>query len=446
VNLAALRDMIGSLLDYDPTNSTYKAQINTLINDAQVRVLTDKPWSFAEVDDDTAVQTDAVHTVGVTNGSGSVTGVTFPSSASPVLPGSVLDGSKMTVTDSAGVTSTYTVAFVASVNALTLTADFTGITGSYSATFKQREVYLPGNTTTVMSVRDTVNGSPNPLASLPKVELEKVRTDINTLGTASSFSPSEGIRIPAPRSVIGVTIAAPGAGRGVRTLQVYMVNVWNPLAPTPNVYPQGVSGGRESALSPVLSITLQDNEELTITAETIPNVVGYYRRYYFTSTAINIDAPVRLRNAADNVDTQAPTPAAAIVPDTKLSTLNSQTFQTRSIRYVESSGVYTSFQLYPHPGSDQTFKVRRLVAPRHLIEDQDTPLIPEAYSQIIAYAAMEQVTLKLDNPALSEVYRVKAEKLYRAMAARYLASPPRRIVRGGGSPVYPVLWGPLSLS
>ena len=100
--------------------------------------------------------------------------------------------------------------------------------------------------------------------------------------------------------------------------------------------------------------------------------------------------------------------------------------------------------LYPHPSADTDVSVRRLVAPRPMREDTDIPLVPAAFAQAIAYAALEQVTLKHDNPALSAVYQRKRTTLTREMEARYLGQPPRRIQRGGADfQVYPNIYGPL---
>ena len=71
-----------------------------------------------------------------------------------------------------------------------------------------------------------------------------------------------------------------------------------------------------------------------------------------------------------------------------------------------------------------------MVAPERMQEDQDSPLIPADYAQVIAYAALEALTLKVDNPALAQVYERKMTLMVRGMGARYLAEVPRRIVRG----------------
>ena len=451
MDLAALRDLVGSLLDYDPTNTTYENQLTSLLNDAQARVLTDRQWAFCEREGLAAVQTDKTYTINLVNGSTGFTTAAVPWSADTVLPGSDLDGAEVSV-DETTKTSEYKVAYISSATQGYLTTTYKGVTGAYSATFKQREIYLPGDTSTLLNVQDASVGVPRNQAFLSKFERDSIQIDPDLLGTPSSFIPSEGIRIPAPRDSNGVAVVA-ASTQGIRTINVYMVNVWGPLTPTPQVYPQGVSAGRESGLSRVASYTLLDNQTLEFTPETIPNTSGFYRRYYFDCVELGIKAPVRVRNANDegggaaiNVDTVSPAGGVVLKPDLSTTYLKSQSFQVDSIRYVPSNGVYQSFQLYPHPSSDRDMLVRRLISPTPMKEDQDVPLVPESYAQIIAYAALEQVALKHDSPALSEVYRRKKVLLYQGMEQRFLGAPARRIVKAGGGANYAAAWyGPLKL-
>jgi hypothetical protein len=49
---------------------------------------------------------------------------------------------------------------------------------------------------------------------------------------------------------------------------------------------------------------------------------------------------------------------------------------------------------------------------------------------LIAYAALEALALKVDNPALSQVYARKRDTMYKAMEQAYLKAVPRRIIKG----------------
>ena len=449
MNLADLRAYVGNLLDYDPTNSTYDGQLDALLNDAQTRLLTDRAWLFCQRESTVTVPTDATSSFSVINGSATVAGSGFPVSTSTVTPGSPWEGGVVTITDANGLEGEYRVRYVAAANQLFLDRDFEGTTGTYAVTVQQREVYLPGDTATVMMVNDMDTGTPTPQFQVSKFQRDLARLDRDLLGTPEAYLPSQGARVTAPRTCRGVTVATPGAGRGVRTLNVYMVNVMGPGSYTPESYGPGVSAGLESALSAVLTITLQDNEELNLTPETVPNSTGLYRRYYFTAPDLGIVAPQRLRHDGSGgitvrTDTVAPAGGVTLVPDTRLSVLEGQAFQAASVRYQDANGVYPSFLLYPHPSADTDLSVRRLVAPRPMREDTDIPLVPAAFAQAIAYAALEQVTLKHDNAALSAVYARKRATLTREMEARYLGQPPRRIQRGGADfQTYPNPFGPL---
>ena len=80
--------------------------------------------------------------------------------------------------------------------------------------------------------------------------------------------------------------------------------------------------------------------------------------------------------------------------------------------------------------------MRMLINPVRLQEDQDAPLVPHAYAQVIAYAALESLALKVDNPALSAVYQRKRDTLYKQMEQAYLKAVPRRIIKGNPTAGY----------
>ena len=78
VNLDALRQYCGSLLDYDPVNPTYTSELTSFLNDAQGRLLGDRPWAFLVREEQLEVKTDITLTLTFTAGSAQVTGTSFP--------------------------------------------------------------------------------------------------------------------------------------------------------------------------------------------------------------------------------------------------------------------------------------------------------------------------------------------------------------------------------
>jgi hypothetical protein len=454
LNLGDLIDFCGNLLDYDPTNDTYRAQLVSLLNDAQTRCLTDRPWDFAQRDRKLQVWTDLNLAVTVTNGSATVGGGPFAVSSSAVLPGSVLDRAVIEITDSTGATYVHNIAWVLSSTQLYLDRPFVGASGSYSALVKRREVYLPSDCMQVQNVGDPTQGIPAKILFLSKFEREDANLYPDLLGTIEAYLPSEGKRIPAPQTPRGITTVA-AVSQGARTINVYMVNVQGPAATNFKVYRSDVSDGWESALSKVATYSLSDTETLRFQPEVVDDTTGLYRRYYFTCPEAGILAPVRVRSAggqgvaAAGVDTINPQAGVILAPTLALSTLQAQTFQALSVRYVwDQAAAYQSIQLYPHPSADQPLDVRMLIAPSRMLEDQDAPLVPAAYAQAVAYTALETLTLKVDNGALSAVYQRKKDLIIRGMEQAYLKAVPRRIVKGTPTSGYRYVtnpFGPLRL-
>ena len=105
MNLDALRDYCGSLLDYDPINPTYTAELTSFLNDAQQRLLGDRPWSFLITEQVIKTRTDVSLRLSFTNGNASASvpagGASLPIGTA-ALPGSEYELGTITVTDSNG--------------------------------------------------------------------------------------------------------------------------------------------------------------------------------------------------------------------------------------------------------------------------------------------------------------------------------------------------------
>ena len=443
MNLIDLLNFCGNLLDYDPVNETYREQLVSLLNDAQMRVTTAKHWSFAQRERDLQTYADTTRSVTMTADSAQVdasAGIVFPFATSTVKPGSNFELAELHVSYTVGTVTTddvYQVMYVESTSRLHIDRDFTGPTAVYTVTFKRREVYLPSDATNVMSVRDPTQGIPRPSIFLSKFERDDISLDPDLQGTVEAYLPSQSINIMAPQEPRGVaTVSA--SSQGARTIKLFMVNVQGPRSMNYPSYRRDVSNGFESSFSKVGTFTLTNTQTLTLTPETLDKKTGMYRRYYFTCEEAGILAPVRVRNADNSqgvvallVDTVPPQGGVTLKPDFSLTTLQSQVFQSRSIRYFwGNSAAYRAIQLYPHPSGDQKVTVRTVIAPERMQEDQDSPLIPADYAQVIAYAALETLTLKVDNTALAQVYERKKTLMVRGMGARYLAEVPRRMVKG----------------
>jgi hypothetical protein len=83
-----------------------------------------------------------------------------------------------------------------------------------------------------------------------------------------------------------------------------------------------------------------------------------------------------------------------------------------------------------------------VVNPPRMQEDQDAPIVPASYAQVIAYSALESLSLKVANPALAQVYARKKQVLFQAMEARFLQMVPRRIIKGSPTAGYKYVRNP----
>lgn len=458
MNLAQLRALVDNLIDYDPVNETYREDVRTLLNNAQLRVLGDQAWDFLIEESRQRVLTDQTVSLTFINGEIAVTDATapsppgsFPISFDGKYPGSPWELATLHVTDSAGLSGIYTIRLVATSNTLSIDRPFLGASGTYSCSIRFRNVYLPADTVQLQGELRTDTGYPIKLQWLSQFSHDVYNLDADLLGAPENVLEGEAVYVPAPRSVHGVSAVTSGSGRGVRSVTVYMVNCMAPDYPGFDSYP-GFSGGFESALSPGVTFDLADTELLTFTPETINPASGLYRRYYFTCTqaGVDIDAPRRVRNASGGTigqDTVSPAGGVTLTPDLNLSTLQSQFLDAQLTRYQRTQGgSHRALQLSPHPSSDQDIIVRRLLAPRYMDEDQDYPSIPPASAQILAYEALRDLALKLDQPALAESFGRRADLLFRGMQQRYVSKPSRRIVRGASPAVYPTVFGPLTFT
>ena len=462
MNLGQLIDFVGNLLDYDPTNATYRGQLVSLLNDSQTNVLTDRPWPFAMKDRKLKVWTDTTFTFTFTTNSDAITALAIPVSPDPVKPGGEFALANLTVTDSGGRTFGHRIMWVKNTTTAYLDRPFKGITGSYEVTIRRRDIRLPSDCLQVQNVSDPHVGIPQKALFLSKWEREEANLDPSLLGVIEAYLPSDAVVIPAPSSVRGVTVEAAPPGQGNRTINVYMVNVQAPFATNWPIYRRDVSDGFESAFSKVATFVLNDSQTLYFKPEPLDPQTGLYRRYYFTCPEASIVAPVRVAHTEPLEPTGVPTGVDTVAPDNpafggvvlqpqlELFYLSSQGFQSMSVRYRwNQSAAYQSVQLYPHPSEDQNVNVRMLINPPRLQEDQDAPLVPHAHAQVIAYAALESLTLKVDNPALSAVYMRKKDTKMKAMEQAFLKMVPRRIIKGTPSAGHRFMrnpFGPLSFS
>jgi hypothetical protein len=421
--LADLRAAVAANLNYDPDNAGYEADLDGLINRAQVKVLGAHRWSFAQRESIVRVFPDYTELgVAVILGQDFVDLPLISAAARRAI-----DGHTLFLTSATGVQSqTYNISFadLAGIRVY-LTGPITQATGTYTVTVQYREVALPGDTASVEGLLDLSVGIPEPQRAMTKLNRDAIRLDPNTTGRSLYFIPSTSVRTPTPRAVSGVATVA-GVAQGVRTLYIY----------------QSFSfAGREGALSAPVEYKLSDIQTLTFTAPAIQPSTGLYRKFYFTCPQVGIRRPVLVSNTAPNgVD---PLGGVTLAPNLSLTTISSETYLTTVIPYT-AIGQYQRFNLWPHPAVQTDYQVRVQVLPQPMVEDGDTPLIPPDAAQVIEYEATSTSAVRLDNPSLGKMYRELRDGAYRQMQSAYLMQSSAPVVMMGtaGATKGPISLGP----
>jgi hypothetical protein len=405
MDLAELRAYVANVLDYDPSNPTYRDQVGQLLNDAHDRIVTDKPWPWAEVEKTVTANPDATATINVTNGASAIsTGAAFFESW---MEGQVIELDN----------EPYEVAKVNTSTAAVLTSGYEGTTGTASGVVIARYLDLPQDCIAVLQViRRSDSRSPEDpgrLVPLTRYEDEWANLPLGEVNLPQYWVPADTTFTPAPSRppVLGAAAAAPG--QGTRTIEVVITHVY---------------AGRESSPSSPVSITLTDTQDLTVTLTATLASSGLRRRVYARDTASGLYA---YRLLADNTGAELfdTTGGTFTFTDVDTTSLSSETFAQRQ-RLTRTGGTTQRIRLYPRQDRLYRFTVRYLRQPRRLEDDTDAPDLPAAHHVALAYRALEQLAIKHGNGPQSQLFARRAEKELLAMEGRYLTQKPRRWVKG----------------
>jgi hypothetical protein len=405
MNLQRLRDYVANVLDYDPDNPTYRSQVAQLLNDAHDRIVSDKPWPWAQKEAKVVAHADATAQVAVTANSANVS--TVNAFFESWMEGNILelDGVE------------YEVALVIADTNAVLTALYAGTTGTVNGVAKERYLAIPQDCIALLQVIRRVDSrspeDPGRLVPLTRYEDEWANLPLDEVNLPAYFVPADTTFTPAPRTsgTLGTAVAPPG--RGTRTVEVVVTHVF--------------ADGRESGPSAAQSITLTDTQFLTVTLGATLNQSGLRRRVYLRDTTRGLVAYRLLQNTAG--DTEVSPTGGTFTYEFTSNELDSPAYTLKQ-RLENNGGTTQRIRLYPRQDRDYTFTVRYLRRASRLEDDQDTPDLPSAHHVALAYRALEALFLKHDNPAQSQLYARRAERELLAMEGRYLTEKPRRWVKG----------------
>lgn len=411
-DLQALRAYVANVLDYDPTNPTYKTQVDRLLNEADRRICTEKLYTFAQTTVEVRVNADAAAEITATLGSSNITAATatfFQYMAGQVI---TIDNVE------------YEIAWVESIFSAHLTVEWGGATGTYAANIAQRWIYLPQDCVQVMSLarrsEAITPSNPGLLTPITQYEDEWNNLPLGETGLPEVWVPGNPVGVSAPR--LGVDLGtAVAVAQGQRTIEVGVVH---------RRY-----GAARSSISTIQSTVLGPIEALTVTPPAaLDNTTGLYREVFLRAPLHGL---VDWRPALDAVNGDPlvflPSGTGSVTVQSSLTHLQSEAYYIKP-RLVSASGTVARVRLYPRQSESMPLQLRYLADYRPMVEDNDTSVIPPAHRMIIAYRALYEVLVKHNNPSLAELYRKRYEAGLLQLERRYLSQPSRRLVKGFMSP------------
>jgi hypothetical protein len=401
MRLVDLRDMVANIVDYDPSVDTYRNQITNLLNDAYYSLFSTKPFTFAQKEEIVKAYADVSITVNTGN----------PVTAELTYTlGTVPYHWEGQIIEIEGVE--YTIAWVrAGSMFLTEIPTVLSVSTAYSGKVKFRYLDLPQDCIAIMNVAKRsmtlTPQEPGMFTALARYEDEYYNLPLDEVNLPHYWIPADEYHVVSPKSVGAIStsgVAAPTAA-----IEIAMSYVF---------------AGRESALSTATSLTV-DKAVITILFDVLPNDSGYYRKIY-------------IKNAASGYKgfRAIPTGTTYLVdPTSNTKNYNTPSFDSAfefgSTPYTESDGTRQRIKLYPRQDKDYNITVRYMYRPKPLVNDNDTPELPSSSHQMLAYMALKEIFVKLDNLPQANLYERKAAQEMIKLEQRYLTQIPRRFVKRG---------------
>ena len=401
MNLAEMRAMVGSIVDYDPNVQTYKDEVNRVLNELYLDFFTDRPWKFAQETEEIQVYRDVTVSDGVI-----VAGQnTITSASNPWI--SWMEGAIVEISGSSAENDgEYIIGKQALPGAIYL-ENFTAIavptmTG-LTITVKQRFIHMPADCSEVLSIgiRSPTEGVNTHFSYLSRARDEELSLLLSSTGQPTDWLIYDDVTMKQP--VLQTTLTANAAGATWSEFGTYYVKY------------TFVHKNKESAPSPEALATATSGTwrlDLTNVQNTGANS-GIFKRFYLRTTTNK--AFYQVSNADINETT-------LLINDLNVAT----DYLTNGRRLPENDGHYKRVRLYPRQDTDYLIEIRFVYRPKRLIEDTDVPEFPPDHHRYLVYRACQELFMKHDNVQHSEVYRKKSdtellriENLYLSEGAGY---------------------------
>lgn len=390
MNLSEIRNMVGSIVDYDPNVQTYIDEVNRVVNEIYLDFFTDRPWKFAQETEEIQVYRDVIVAATITLGASSVQDII----TNPFLPwmeGAIVEiVGNITTADN----GEYVIA-KSTAGTLTLEGFTASANDGVTATVKQRFVDMPADCSEVMSIgiRSPMSGTQAHFDYLSRNRDEELSLLLSSTGLPTDWLIHDDATMIQPVLASALAINAAGTlGAGLHYVKYTFVHK-----------------NKESAPSPASTVTLGAADSIDISGlqDTGANS-GILKKAYIRTP----DSNAYYASSSATANETTPTIGSASLDAAYL---------VSAERLPENDGHYKRVRLYPRQDTDYLIEVRFVFRPDRLIEDTDVPEFPPDHHRYLVYRACQELFVKHDNITHSEVYRRKADVEMLRMENNYLS-------------------------
>ena len=394
MNLKDIRVMIGSIVDYDPDVQTYRDEVNQILNQVYLEFFTDRPWSFAQDNIDLQVYRDVTDNAGtLVAGSGIITG------AGGLFLTSWMQGMILEISNTTNDNGEYIIQKVLGAGSVIL-EDFIAVDNVAATavfTVKQRYIDMPQDCVMPVSIgiRGITQGPNTHFDAISRLRDEQLNLLLSVTGLPTNWILYDESNVFQP-----VTPPSLGLVAGA---------TWSEVGTYYAKY-TFVEGTRESAPSPEGSVVVVGATNLNATALQDTGVSSGTTKRMYLKTPTSL-AYYHVSNA-DALETGAAVTNLAL----------DATYLSKGVRLPENGGNYQRIRLYPRQDTDYVVNIRYLKSPDMLIEDSDTPDFPVAHHRYLVYRSCEELFVKHDNLAHSQLYRKKADAELLRIEQRFLTT------------------------
>ena len=391
MNLSEIRNMVGSIVDYDPNVQTYIDEVNRVVNEIYLDFFTDRPWKFAQETEEIQVYRDVTVTVcNIVAGQNSVQKLI----ANPFLDwmeGHIVEISGATAAADNGEyvidKSTITTLFLENFSATT--------TETITVRVKQRFVDMPADCSEVLSigVRSPTSGTNAHFSYLSRARDEELSLLLSSTGLPTNWLIYDDATMTQP--VIAPTLTQGGASTltvGSHSLKYVFVHKGKLSAPSPSASVVLIAGRSIDVAG------LQNTGANSGVLKKVYIQTPEAKAYYASTAAFAAEVATTITNATLAAD-----------------------YLVSGERLPENSGHYKRVRLFPRQDTDYLIEARFVYRPDRLIEETDVPEFPPDHHRYLVYRACQELFMKHDNVTHSEVYRRKSDVELLRMENTYLS-------------------------